>query len=601
MKKKHVPFLLLSVVLSLFLLSRLLYRQLDTKGEDTHEFTFQLPFPADIVERYSLTNQLRIDRVYITGPFATWKADDEDLRMYWKDEKTWSIHMFVPPGTTQYKYVVHTKDPVFDKKDNEWRRQIWVQDRVGQRTPDGFGGWNSVINLPDIRAWKRATDTALLGLGVLLILYILLKPVIHHFIHLKISYRFKLVLITGLLLVVSNILYITYNIIEMRFLSRETYIDETQFLLRPLTSRMDASLSLRNLDKSAIKAEIDVLFRDSTDRNEKNKYHSGQFRIPLMLILDIHLDTWLLSAWPQALKKENLALARTSYTQVQDFLRDHQLKSILEGLRTGRYSPVGPSFVLRRAYHDPDRPQVIELSRLLSGYDTLIVPLRSRRTLYGYGIFFLHTDLLGLEIGRVILFNILMMLFILILMYFLLNDLGGILSMEEEARTDGLTGTFNRRTLDQILQQEIRRERREQIPLGLIILDLDHFKDINDEIGHLAGDRVLKETARVIESCIRRPADELGRYGGEEFCVILPHTDLEGVIKVAECIRSRLESKEYTIEGKTFQVQASLGCYAAVPQPDSCLEDYYKRADHALYQAKHQGRNRVVAWEQDPA
>jgi len=115
----------------------------------------------------------------------------------------------------------------------------------------------------------------------------------------------------------------------------------------------------------------------------------------------------------------------------------------------------------------------------------------------------------------------------------------------------------------------------------------------------VAGDTILQGAAKVIESCIHRPADELGRYGGEEFCVILPNTDDQGAMKVAECIREKLEKHSFKIEGNIIKVQASLGCFVLKPDKECSIKTYYKRADEALYKAKNAGRNKVVLWEKN--
>ena len=128
--------------------------------------------------------------------------------MYWLDKDTWSIDVFLPPGRSQYKFVLHTKSTVYDSKDMEYRNQIWVHDQTSRHLdPDSYGGWNSSIYIPNITELKRVTNTTLLSIGLLLLLYILLKPLIYHFIGLRISYRIKLVLVTGIILITSNVLY----------------------------------------------------------------------------------------------------------------------------------------------------------------------------------------------------------------------------------------------------------------------------------------------------------------------------------------------------------------------------------------------------------
>lgn len=163
------------------------------------------------------------------------------------------------------------------------------------------------------------------------------------------------------------------------------------------------------------------------------------------------------------------------------------------------------------------------------------------------------------------------------------------------SRTDALTGIHNRRSILELLDKEIARTRRHGPPLSVVLLDLDHFKSVNDTRGHPAGDRVLQHTAAVLQKTIRQ-CDAVGRFGGEEFLLLLPDTTLEGALALAERCRERLAGELVSDDqGQPFSVTGSFGL--------ACNEHCYelasgvliKAADEALYRAKHGGRNRVEA------
>jgi diguanylate cyclase (GGDEF)-like protein len=156
------------------------------------------------------------------------------------------------------------------------------------------------------------------------------------------------------------------------------------------------------------------------------------------------------------------------------------------------------------------------------------------------------------------------------------------------ARTDVLTGLANRRTLDEALQREIARAGREKRPLSMILSDLDHFKGINDQYGHLTGDQVLASAASVLENN-SRPYDMAARYGGEEFVLLLPATSTDEAIAIAERIRSEVE--KIAISGCPREITASFGVATWVV--GETADQFFARADFALYGAKHKGRNRV--------
>ncbi len=158
---------------------------------------------------------------------------------------------------------------------------------------------------------------------------------------------------------------------------------------------------------------------------------------------------------------------------------------------------------------------------------------------------------------------------------------------------DGLTQVHNKRYLYEALEREIIRARRHSRDLGILMFDIDHFKKINDEHGHLAGDFVLKELARLIQARIRR--DELiARYGGEEFVVMLPETPLEGSVALAETLRSKVAEHRFVFQNEVIHVTISLGC-AGIVDADRSATELLKRADERLYEAKRTGRDRVCS------
>ncbi len=168
--------------------------------------------------------------------------------------------------------------------------------------------------------------------------------------------------------------------------------------------------------------------------------------------------------------------------------------------------------------------------------------------------------------------------------------------LEKQSRTDSLSGVFNRASFDQQMRAEIKRSRREQRSLALVLLDIDHFKRINDNLGHLAGDQAIKAVADIISQQLKRPADKVCRYGGEEFALILPATNLQGAEQLAEQIRQALQNCNLTLNGQPYQLTLSAGCYAGIPAPDCDNDEYIRFADEALYRAKHLGRNQVQSY-----
>jgi diguanylate cyclase (GGDEF)-like protein len=156
---------------------------------------------------------------------------------------------------------------------------------------------------------------------------------------------------------------------------------------------------------------------------------------------------------------------------------------------------------------------------------------------------------------------------------------------------DGLVQVYNRRYLFEALEREIIRARRHGRDLSVVMFDIDHFKQVNDRFGHLAGDFVLKELARLVQSRIRR--DEVfARYGGEEFSLVLPETNLNGAQALAETLRRKISEHPFTFQSETIPVTVSLGI-AMLSDAERGAVELIQRADEKLFAAKRGGRNRV--------
>ena len=181
------------------------------------------------------------------------------------------------------------------------------------------------------------------------------------------------------------------------------------------------------------------------------------------------------------------------------------------------------------------------------------------------------------------------------------------LEMEQQlhllANTDSLTGLGTRRALDSALDVEWRRANRHHTPMAVLMIDVDDFKPYNDRYGHAAGDTALRTVARCINDSIKRPGDFAGRYGGEEFCAVLPNTDLGGAARVAESIRAAVLAANERNAGSAYgklTVSIGVAVHSGIAAEDDTLEDLVRLADGRLYEAKAAGRNVVMPRHERP-
>lgn len=186
----------------------------------------------------------------------------------------------------------------------------------------------------------------------------------------------------------------------------------------------------------------------------------------------------------------------------------------------------------------------------------------------------------------------------------LLGTMGFILMIKERgdreirmlAMTDALTRVLNRRAFMEQAEKQIAAALRQRLPLALLMIDIDHFKRINDQYGHPAGDTVLVKVAAVLSAQLRKQ-DVLARYGGEEFCALLPFTNESGAVALAEKLRHAVESSPITLGQQNISITISIGVTACDASGQACHPDFnsmLQDADRALYLAKQKGRNRTV-------
>jgi diguanylate cyclase (GGDEF)-like protein len=165
-------------------------------------------------------------------------------------------------------------------------------------------------------------------------------------------------------------------------------------------------------------------------------------------------------------------------------------------------------------------------------------------------------------------------------------------ALREQATKDSLTKIWNRSSILDNLKGELGRGERESRPLGVILVDLDHFKSINDTFGHHSGDIVLQEASRLMRQSVRN-YDSVGRYGGEEFLILVPGCDEKSTFAQAERLRAVLAEEKVQLPGASITLTASFGCTCALPGRRISGEALIRRADEAMYLAKKRGRNRA--------
>ena len=172
------------------------------------------------------------------------------------------------------------------------------------------------------------------------------------------------------------------------------------------------------------------------------------------------------------------------------------------------------------------------------------------------------------------------------------------INLKEMNTFDAVTGIHNRQYFNESLEQEWRRAKRGGYEVSMLMLDIDHFKSVNDTYGHLAGDECLTAIAKEVDQMFNRPSDVVARYGGEEFVVVLPYISGDNALRLAEQLRKIIEGSTYLADGHELQVTVSIGVATATPDDEVRSRDLIGWSDTVLYEAKSAGRNQVRQYHQ---
>lgn len=242
------------------------------------------------------------------------------------------------------------------------------------------------------------------------------------------------------------------------------------------------------------------------------------------------------------------------------------------------------------------RRQTVGVGQYLLGFNTLVL-----LAVLGYRVVVIAVDARGRPSAEVlqkvqgVTFLVASMMLVVMVLSFIImtkeaaDERNRVLAMRDE-----LTGLGNRRTLLEALDQQSALAQRSGMPMTLLVIDIDHFKQVNDSFGHPSGDLALRGVARLLESSLRRQ-DVVGRLGGEEFMVILPCTPRDNAATLAEKLRQAVEQASFAaVDGRRMTLTISVGLHEFDPQSETRVEDVIRVADEALYRAKSGGRNRVV-------
>ena len=366
---------------------------------------------------------------------------------------------------------------------------------------------------------------------------------------------------------------------------------------------------------SSLVASGALLVLNGNQRNDGLQYWAGGLllsalahallllygRIPYLLSIvlgNVLLSSALTGFWLAARRFHGLALhwgrtlALIAAIALLMWLFQHQFANrvVASGLTLGLQAALVLSVLLRHHPFGPDQHSRGALL-LIGGLGLIVLTMLMRASA---ALFF------SLDIASILQGNLVQTLtFMVSFMATLVSSFGFVFMAKERAdfanvrlaNQDALTGAANRRAVLEALESELARAQRQRTPLALLMLDIDHFKRVNDQHGHLAGDQVLRHFVHVVRQRLRAQ-DFLGRYGGEEFLLLLPDTDLAGAQQLAQQLCQAVQAAPCDWQGQTIAVTVSVGIASTGTSQQADGETLLQAADQALYRAKDKGRNR---------
>lgn len=630
-KKWVKRLLLLGLLFSIFFIAGGVFRDMEKKYARPRKLIFRLPLPANLASFHEVKKNPKIDKVIIAGFFSNWDPKDGHFRMKPAGKGRWSITLRFAPGENQYKYVVYIKGR---------KQAVWVHDESNpDRVQDGFGGFNSVQVIPNVKDTAFIFNVAVLGLAFLLLLYYLIEPLLHWVLRLKLAFRFKLVASMIFIVIFSNILFIGYHFIESRHLIKQGIIDSlnmVHLVLRGEGINFDKLAEKRTQER--IRKTVKKFFWNARVRVEKNKHSNTQVSLSDIALLDTRFRLLCLMNRKQNIKQQDARAGTYGFKSKEEFF----LKGVLGRLVSAakKSGPVdrirlGKSAERFLVHETPKTKNAISFL----GYNAFLHPIMIRGRLLGYYGGSIQVKLFGSELKRILWFNLLLLVIISSLAFMLLVSVGRVItgylselaawtkriiqgdfqmaktinsrdeiqllaenfdamrkSLQEsfvkieksntrlriEAFVDHMTGLPNRQKL---LADLIHQEHE-----ALLLFNIDSFRGLNDFFGSDIGDLILIELAKRLAAAINN--EELGLYkiGADDFVIAvsneLSKKEIEG-LAARFCDKAMDDAYRYLENEIYISVTCGIALYQQGAGKDPReRQSILNRADLALRSAK---------------
>lgn len=421
MKKFFIRLAVIIVLIFVYFLGRELFKQMEKQSYTPRTVVFDMEFPDNVVEfiktsagvNLTILKPEKIENVYVAGFFNNWVPEDKEYKLQKVDKSKWTIKIPVKPGDNQYKFIVYLTDE---------SQPVWTQAKSGLHYDDGFGGYNSIIRVGDAKNIRLIFNVVLLGLIGVLLLVTLLDPLLVWIMHLRLKLSVKLTISVLIVALLSNVFIIGYNIYEQREITKQGFIDEINLIHNVL---LGEGVDFANLSNKAniqkLKTAFQKFFWNACPREEKNETSNIQISILSIAIFNTNFNLIYNAQTSYNVPLQNLLMERLNFSNVSVYLRKERYKNGIDQIIKLNKFNQHHFFKIEEKYTFSQ--EYIKIMNL-SGYTALIVPITYNNKLVGYYCANLHVELLGIEIRRIILFNLFFLIITLLLLLILLSNIG---------------------------------------------------------------------------------------------------------------------------------------------------------------------------------
>lgn len=616
--------ILILLLIFIHFVSNQFFDWLETKNYGEHKIQFHLPLSDEIAAREKISIYPTIEKIVVSGFFSDWDTQSEVHRLVLIKPNLWQHTLYFAPGENQYKFAVYIKGR---------EQPVWLEDSKNPlKVQDSYGNYNSVVDIPDISAYRFMFNLSLIGSFLFLLLYYFVEPILRWIMRLPIPLRLKLSLNLIFVVIFSNLLFISYHFYETRQTIKVGIVDSIH-LAHLMLQADEIDFTILEREKHKLSKSINHFFWDAKTRVEKYSTSPLQITLSDFAVFDSQLKLLVLNHRQQNSELQQGRAIALGFTNREDYFVHGLLAPAIEMAKNPNYTRQ-VLFTNPTANASRFETNKTQFARYILGFSSFLHPIILRGELLGYYGGNIQVKMYGEQLVRIVYFNLALLSLICLLAFMLIYKTGRIFTfylselaewsknvlkgnfdypvnidsrdeiqtlsenfstmgktlkqsfaevakknhqLQIEAYVDGLTGLSNRKKMYADLQEHPAKH--------FLLFNINSFKSLNDYFGYEFGDQVLIETAERL-SRIAKNNTILYRVGSDEFGIcILNEMSFEMIEEQVNALCDLVENTPYQIINNDIYISITVGIAHESKEIDG-RRALQTRAEIALKEAK---------------